>query len=116
MPIDTLGQGICARCGRSAPKGLVVCDACQIAADVFNEHIRPQKPAALTPAPPTGAAMTCEVCGRGPLPQHGGISVFRQNEKGVKGIWRCAVHVTAPVDPEVAEIVVALERNEPTNG
>lgn len=45
-----------------------------------------------------------------------GISLFRQNEKGVKGIWRCAVHNIAPVDPEVADIVIAIERNDPKPG
>jgi hypothetical protein len=56
---------------------------------------------------------TCEICGRGPAPEHGGISVFRHNEKGQPGIWRCAVHNDAPVDPEVAEIVIAIERKAP---
>lgn len=39
MPIE-LGDGICARCGKSAPKQFVVCDECQRIADQFNEAIR----------------------------------------------------------------------------
>lgn len=58
--------------------------------------------------------MTCEICNRGP--EREGITLFRQNEKGVPGIWRCAVHVTADVDPDVAEIVTIIERNGPPEG
>lgn len=51
----------------------------------------------------------CEICTRGPAPEHGGVTVFRQNAKGEPGIWRCAAHNHAPVDPEVAEIVSIIE-------
>ncbi len=51
----------------------------------------------------------CEVCARGPAPERGGVAVYRQNAFGVPGIWRCAEHRTAPVDPEVQEIVDAIE-------
>jgi hypothetical protein len=33
--------------------------------------------------------MKCEICGRGPA---NGFDIFRANEKGVKGIWRCKDH------------------------
>jgi hypothetical protein len=38
-----------------------------------------------------------------------GISVFRQNPKGQKGIWRCEAHLDKQPDPEVYELVSALE-------
>jgi hypothetical protein len=53
--------------------------------------------------------MKCEICQRGPAPEHGGISVFRQNAKGGRGIWRCAVHNEVPQDPEVVDIVTVIE-------
>jgi hypothetical protein len=51
--------------------------------------------------------MKCEICGQGPM--HG-VSVFRANPKGQKGIWRCDAHLgdTKP-DPEVRELVAILE-------
>lgn len=50
--------------------------------------------------------MKCEICGKGPVE---GVSVFRQNELGVVGIWRCTecrkTRVdNAPIDPEVQQI------------
>lgn len=35
--------------------------------------------------------MKCELCGRGP--QTTGDAIYRANEKGVKGRWRCAFHL-----------------------
>lgn len=37
-------------------------------------------------------AIQCEICKKGPAQ---GISVYRSNEKGVKGTWRCAAHPCA---------------------
>ena len=46
--------------------------------------------------------MKCRKCGRG-IPE--GASLFRVNEKGVKGIWECERCVDwSTVDPEVALI------------
>jgi hypothetical protein len=56
--------------------------------------------------PPTRRT-ECEICHRGPAD---GITVFRQNKTGVPPHWRCAVHVTAEVDPEVGDIVSIIER------
>lgn len=53
--------------------------------------------------------MTCEICGRG-MKEH--VNLYRQNEKGVKGVWRCDDHNTLPISPEVQQIVEAL--NPPT--
>ena len=56
--------------------------------------------------------IACEICGRGPSPERGGITVYRANEKGVIGIWRCAQHPSkesAQRELEVSEITVALE-------
>lgn len=50
--------------------------------------------------------MKCEICGKG---ISDGTSLYRQNEKGQPGVWRCRVHVTAPVDPIVEEVVEAIE-------
>ncbi len=52
--------------------------------------------------------MTCEVCGDGPKQ---GITLYRQNEKGVPGIWRCIIHTQQPVDPIVGNIVTVIERD-----
>lgn len=34
-------------------------------------------------------AILCEICKRGPAQ---GVSVYRCNEKGITGIWRCDKH------------------------
>jgi uncharacterized protein YwgA len=54
--------------------------------------------------------MKCEKCGKGPAD---GVSVYRVNEKGVKGIWRCVNHLEpekhpAP-DTETVKLVNILE-------
>jgi len=51
----------------------------------------------------------CEICRRGPAPEHGSIGVHRQNAKGQPGIWRCDAHNELPVDPIVQEIIDAIE-------
>jgi hypothetical protein len=47
----------------------------------------------------------CDTCGLGP---EDGKSLYRQNEKGVIGVWRCfeccQKRPSAPVDPEVVEL------------
>lgn len=50
--------------------------------------------------------INCEVCGQGPQQ---GITVYRQNEKGIKGQWRCAEHSKVIPDPVVEEVVKAIE-------
>jgi hypothetical protein len=50
--------------------------------------------------------VTCEVCGRG---MADGVSLFRQNPKGQKGVWRCRECNARPIDPEVNDIVSAIE-------
>ena len=55
-------------------------------------------------------AIRCEICNRGPMQ---GVTVYRANEKGVKGIWRCADHPCAESfanqhDPECQAIEDAL--------
>lgn len=50
--------------------------------------------------------MKCEICGKGP---QDGVTVFRQNPKGEKGIWHCAEHNAAKVDSEVVAVVEVLE-------
>ena len=50
--------------------------------------------------------MKCEWCGLGP---HDGITVFRVNEKGVPGIWRCEKDLDRKPPDDVAEIVAILE-------
>jgi hypothetical protein len=54
--------------------------------------------------------ISCEICGRGPA---NGTTVYRANEKGVPGIWRCAAHVNerafaAMTDPAIENIENAL--------
>lgn len=50
--------------------------------------------------------MKCEVCGKGMAE---GVSLFRQNELGVTGIWRCREHNEKPPEPEVDDIVRIIE-------
>jgi len=50
--------------------------------------------------------MKCEWCGLGP---QDGVTVFRINEKGVAGIWRCEKDLDRKPDEDVAEIVAILE-------
>ena len=55
--------------------------------------------------------MKCEVCHRGP---EQGITLYRVNPKGEIGRWRCDHHMDElqrnGVDPEVGEVVKAIER------
>ena len=48
----------------------------------------------------------CHVCGKA-------SPLFRQNEKGVPGIWACDEHNKKPVDPLVKEIVDAVREVKP---
>ena len=50
--------------------------------------------------------MHCYVCGRF------GVTLYRQNAKGQKGVWVCAEHNYKKVDPIVGEIVKILEVND----
>lgn len=63
--------------------------------------------------------MNCEICNKGPLGEVA-TTVYRVNPKGIKGIWRCAEHLTpkqrAAIDPEVQDIVNIIEEdNNSTN-
>lgn len=49
--------------------------------------------------------MRCFKCGCSPQDE----ALFRQNEKGVKGIWACAWHRAAPVDSQVQELVDVIQ-------
>jgi len=49
--------------------------------------------------------MTCEICGLG---MRDGVTLHRQNEKGVKGVWRCFRCNVKLVDPVVLRITQAL--------
>jgi hypothetical protein len=52
--------------------------------------------------------MKCRICGKGPMD---GVTLFRANEKGVIGIWECAIHHFAPVPDDVADIVTVIEQD-----
>lgn len=54
--------------------------------------------------------MQCEICNRSP--QKHGISLHRQNEKGIIGVWRCTACNMKPVDPEVQHIIDILDGKE----
>lgn len=58
--------------------------------------------------------MKCEICGQGPLGVNS-VTVYRVNPKGVKGIWRCLVHLTpeqrTAIDHDVQGIVQAIEED-----
>lgn len=57
--------------------------------------------------------MKCEICLKGPPIDD--VVLFRVNEKGVKGIWRCSRHLTAEqanaLDPEVVRITHIIQSN-----
>jgi len=52
--------------------------------------------------------MECCICHKGPLPEQGGVSIYRINAKGVPGIFACEEHLpqtdAAPLDPELKKI------------
>lgn len=53
--------------------------------------------------------MKCAVCNRGPAQ---GVSLFRMNATGQKGLWACNEHkdhFDGRIDPETQEIVRILE-------
>lgn len=59
--------------------------------------------------------MKCEICGKGP---QDGTTIYRANEKGVKGIWRCARHPSLEsfnrqCDPELNAIENAINGKPP---
>lgn len=55
--------------------------------------------------------MKCEICGRG---MREGVTLIRQNEKGVIGLWRCRLHNNVPIDPITDELTKIIEANHPT--
>lgn len=61
--------------------------------------------------------MRCEVCNRGPAPEAGSVAVYRVNELGVEGIWRCQEHLTpeqsAALDKEVVKLAHIIGRGYP---
>lgn len=50
----------------------------------------------------------CHVCGKGPLSSPP-VTVYRQNPKGEAGVWACREHNTQPIEPEVEQVVDAIE-------
>jgi hypothetical protein len=54
--------------------------------------------------------MKCHICGLGP-PQDP-ITLYRQNEKGVPGVWACAEHNTREIPPDEAELIAILEERD----
>ena len=61
-------------------------------------------------------AIRCEICGRGPAQ---GITVYRANAKGQKGIWRCEMHLNeaaleVAMDPAIVAIDNALNGRNPS--
>lgn len=53
--------------------------------------------------------MECEICKKSA--QFDGVALFRQNEYGVIGIWRCRDHNEKNIDKEVDEIVTSIEKH-----
>jgi hypothetical protein len=52
-------------------------------------------------------AACCEICQRNPL--RDGVTLWRMNETGVEGVWRCTAHRDKAVDPVLLEIVTDIE-------
>lgn len=48
----------------------------------------------------------CEICHRGIME---GVTLWRMNETGVDGIWRCTAHRTSAVDALLEEVVTDIE-------
>ncbi len=57
--------------------------------------------------------MKCEICEKG-IPN--GVNLFRQNEKGVAGVWRCTEHNKKYVHEDVKDIIEALKGNNDNSG
>lgn len=57
--------------------------------------------------------MKCEICHKSPPKDN--VSLFRINEFGVKGIWRCKTHLTfeqeSNIDFDVKKIVEIIEQD-----
>lgn len=53
--------------------------------------------------------MKCEICGMGP---EKGVTVYRQNDLGEVGRWRCVDHNQVIVDPETQRLVNVLKHRE----
>lgn len=57
--------------------------------------------------------MKCEICGKGPLVDM--VTLWRVNEKGGPGIWRCTEHLSAEQraarDPETVKLADVIEEN-----
>jgi ribosomal protein L28 len=57
-------------------------------------------------------SVECEHCGRGP---HTGDAVYRANEKGVTGRWRCKLHLNETArkthDSATGDIVRLIEKD-----
>lgn len=51
--------------------------------------------------------MRCSVCGKGPMD---GVTVYRVNAKGEKGVWACRQHKLTPPDPEVERLDAILNK------
>lgn len=49
--------------------------------------------------------MVCEICGKGMKER---VNLHRQNEIGVKGIWRCDAHNILPISEEVQQLIDIL--------
>lgn len=55
----------------------------------------------------------CETCGASPL-TNDRVTLLRQNPKGEAGIWRCETCNRLPVDPEMAQVLAAIQsKREP---
>lgn len=52
--------------------------------------------------------MKCMHCGKSPS-EHG-VTLFRQNAKGVTGIWACESCNRLPIDDALAQDVAELQR------
>lgn len=50
-------------------------------------------------------AFACELCGLGPAD---GVTTYRTNPKGEKGVWRCDSHVEKTPPDDVKELVEAI--------
>lgn len=55
--------------------------------------------------------MKCEICNKSAADD--GVALYRVNELGVKGVWRCTEHLTSEqskaIDPQVKEITETIQ-------
>lgn len=51
----------------------------------------------------------CQTCGRGPSPEAGGVTVYRQSPIGQPAVWACKEHRFHEPDKETQQLIDVIE-------